>query len=126
MTSASSDDPKKIVEFQPTAELPPEERARRLNIEVGRLARLPRVEWLYYIESTDVAEKHQVSRAILKEMIETTIKANEKKAREDRAENHRSEQRVEKEQSKARREEERARREQARAQAQGARECVRS
>src|SRR5262249_3573304 len=79
----SGDDPKKIGEF-PTAELPPEERARRLNIEVERLARLPRVEWLYYIESTDVAEKHQVSRAILKEMIETTIDANEKKAREDR------------------------------------------
>src|SRR5262245_8091820 len=97
MTSTSSDDSKKIVEFQPTAELPPQERVRRLNIEVERLARLPRVEWLYYIESTDVAEKHHVSRAILKELIETTIKANEKKAREDRAENHRSEQRVEKE-----------------------------
>src|SRR5262245_35795587 len=45
-------------------------------------------------------------------MIETTIKANEKRAREDRAENRRSEQRVEKEQIKARQEEERTRREQ--------------
>src|SRR5262245_51293997 len=44
-------------------------------------------------------------------MIETTIKANEKRAREDRAENRRSEQRVEKEQIKARQEEERTRRE---------------
>lgn len=103
MTSASGGDPKKIVEF-PTVELPPEERARRLKIEVERLARLPRVEWLYYIESTDVAEKHQVSRTILKEMIETTIKANEKKAREDRAEDRRRERRVEKDKVRAQRE----------------------
>src|SRR5262245_6897246 len=48
-------------------------------------------------------------------MLEEQNKANEKKAREDKAENHLSEQRVEKAQIKARREEERARREQERA-----------
>ena len=51
----SGDDPKKIVEF-PKAELPPEERARRLKMEVERLARLPVVERLFYIECEDVAE----------------------------------------------------------------------
>ena len=51
----------------------------------------------------------------MKAMVEAAIKANEKRAREDRAENHRSEQRVEKAQTKARREEERTRREQERA-----------
>src|SRR5262245_39912906 len=85
MTSVSGDDPKKIVEF-PTAELPPEERARCLKIEVERWARLPTVEWLYYIESTDVAEKHGVSRAVPEEMVQATIRANEKKARQAKAE----------------------------------------
>jgi hypothetical protein len=110
----SGDDPKKIVEF-PKAELPPEERARRLKIEVERLAQMPPTEWLYYLEQGDIAKKHDVPPATLKEMIETTIKANEKRAREDRAENRRSEQRVEKARTRARREEESARREQERA-----------
>ena len=39
----SGDDPKSV-EF-PKAEASPEERARRLRIEVDRLARLPVVEW---------------------------------------------------------------------------------
>jgi hypothetical protein len=110
----SGDDPKKIVEF-PKAEIVPEERARRLKMEVERLASLPVVERLFYVECEDVAEKHGVSRDVMKAMVKAQIKANEKRAREDRAENHRSEQRVEKAQTKARREEERARREQARA-----------
>ena len=91
----SGDDPKQIVEF-PKAEIVPEERARRLKIEVDRLASLPVVEWLFYVECKDVAEKHGFSRDVMKAMVEATIKANEKKAREDKAENHRSEQRVEK------------------------------
>ena len=45
----SGDDPKQIVEF-PKAEIVPEERARRLKIEVDRLASLPVVEWRYYVE----------------------------------------------------------------------------
>jgi uncharacterized protein DUF3631 len=109
----SGNDPKKIVEF-PKEEIGPEERARRLKIEVERLAQLPPTEWLYYLEQGDIAKKHDVPTAILKEMIETTIKANEKRAREDRAENRRSEQRVEKARTRERREEERARREQER------------
>ena len=83
----SDDDPKQIVEF-PKAEIVPEERARRLKIEVERLASLPVVERLFYIECEDVAEKHGLSRDVMKAMVEAQIKANEKRAREDRAENH--------------------------------------
>ena len=81
----SGDDRKKIVEF-PKAEIVPEERARRLKMEVERLASLPVVERLFYVECEDVAEKHGVSRDVMKAMVEAQIKANEKRAREDKAE----------------------------------------
>jgi outer membrane biosynthesis protein TonB len=92
----SGDDSKKIVGFP----VPPEECARRLKTEVDRLAAMSVVEWRYYLESTGVAEKHGVSRDILQEMIEATIKANEKKAREDKAEDQQRERRVEKKNEK--------------------------
>ena len=111
--SAMSDDPK-ILGF-PKAEVPPEERARRLKTEVDELARKPETEWLYYLERGEIAKKHGVEPAALKKMIEATIKANEKKAREDKAEDRQRIQRAEKEQIKATRGEERARREQERA-----------
>jgi hypothetical protein len=72
----SGDDPKKIVEF-PKAEIVPEERARRLKMEVERLASLPVVERLFYVECEDVAEKHGVSRDVMKAMVKAQIKANE-------------------------------------------------
>ena len=106
-----SGDDSKIADF-PKAEVAPDERARRLKVEVDRLACLPVTEWLFYIESDGVAEKHNVSRTVMKEMIEATIKAREKKAREDKAEDRQREQRAEKKEKKestARREEERKR-----------------
>jgi hypothetical protein len=109
-----------IVEFPTiTPEDTPDEHARRLRVEVDRLASLPVTEWLYYLERGEIAEKHGVTSAALKEMIEATIKANEKKKREDKAEDR---QRVEKEQSTARREQERKRREEERKQERAARE----
>ena len=36
----------------------PEEQARRLKMEVERLASLPSVEWLFYLETDGVAETH--------------------------------------------------------------------
>jgi hypothetical protein len=102
----------KIVDFPKAA---PEEQAQRLQIEVERLARLPPVEWLFYLSTDGFAEKHGVERATLKGMIEASIKANEKKAREDKAEDQQRERRVEKEQTKARREQREQKREQARA-----------
>jgi hypothetical protein len=58
-----SSDEKVVVEF-PKADITPEERAPRLNVEVERLANLPPVEWLFYLEG--VAEKHGVTSAELK------------------------------------------------------------
>jgi len=98
----NGDDPK-ILEL-PKAGIAPEERARRLKVEVERLAGLPAVERLFYIESDGVAQKHGVSRAVLKEMVEATIRANEKKAREDKAEDRQRIRRVEKNKVTAQRE----------------------
>ena len=53
-----SDDPK-ILGF-PKAEVPPEERARRLKTEVDELARKPETEWLYYLERGEIAKKHGI------------------------------------------------------------------
>jgi hypothetical protein len=109
----SGDDPKSVA--FPKAEVSPEEQARRLRVEVERLAGLPAVERLFYIECEGIAEKHGVTRPVLKKMVDSAVEANEKRANEDKAENRRSEQRAEKERSKARQEEKRARREQERA-----------
>jgi hypothetical protein len=120
----SGDDPKKIVEF-PKAELPPEERARRLKMEVERLARLPVVERLFYIECEDVAEKLDLSRDVLKAMVEAQVKANEKRAREDRAEDRQRIRRVEKDKVRAQRELSRERAKQKREQEQADKEAER-
>jgi hypothetical protein len=79
MSSTGNGD-KKVVEF-PQPELTSEERARRLRVEMERLARLAPGEWLLYAD--EVAEKHEVSRADLRAMVEATIKQSErsKKAR---------------------------------------------
>jgi hypothetical protein len=97
----------KIVDFPNNkAEVTPEEVARRLNVEVERLASLPPVEWLFYL-SEGVAEKHGIERADLKAMIEATIRANEKKSREDKADDRQREQRAEKKEERIRREQKR-------------------
>jgi hypothetical protein len=111
-----SRDDSKVVEFPKSEEVTPEERARRLTAEVQRLVSLPVSEWLFYLESDGLAEKHGISRAAMKDMVEATIKEREKRAREDKAEDRHREQRGEKEQAKARKEEERKRREQKREQ----------
>src|SRR5262245_45240434 len=119
----SGDDPK-IVDF-PKAEVTPEERARRLKVEVDRLACLPVTEWLFYIESDGVAEKHNISRTVMKKMIEVTIKNREKKARADKAEDRQREQRTEKKQTAARRESKREHDEQRREQERADKEAER-
>src|SRR5262245_46420052 len=86
-----------VVEF-PNAE----ERARRLRVEVERLARLPTVEWMFYLD--DIAAKYGVGSAKLKAMITAIIGAAEKKAKEDRGELRHREDRAEKQQDKVRRE----------------------
>jgi hypothetical protein len=65
-----------------------------LKSEVDRLASLPVVEWRYYVECTDDAEKHGVSRTVMKAMVEATIKERENKAKQEKAEQEKVEQRV--------------------------------
>jgi hypothetical protein len=55
-----------------------EERARRLKIEVERLARLPTVEWMFYVANDDYAAKYGVDSAALKKMVEAVLKEAEK------------------------------------------------
>jgi hypothetical protein len=84
---------------------PDEERARRLKIEVERRARLPTVEWMFYLDGA--AEKYGVDKAVLKQMVEAVIREAEKKAREDRGELRRREDRAEKKRDAAEREKDR-------------------
>jgi hypothetical protein len=106
-----SDGEKKIVQF-PT-EISPEERARRLGVEVERLAKLPPFEWLMYLP--DVATKYGLEPDQLKEIIKATIRENDKRVREAKADDRREKQRVERKQERedklARQEKERARKE---------------
>jgi flagellar biosynthesis GTPase FlhF len=120
----SGDDSKKIVEF-PQPEIALEERARRLRVDVERLAALPAAEWLFYLESEGVAEKHGISRATMRATIEATVTANEKKAREDKAEDRQREQRAEKKQTAARRESKREQAKQKREQERADKEAER-
>jgi putative DNA primase/helicase len=113
MGSSTSGDGNKVVEFPPP-EIAPEERARRLRVAVDRLAGLPTCEWLLYLE--DDAKKYGVSRADLKAMVEATIRANEKKAREDKAEDRQRARHDESKQERAERERKREEREQKREQ----------
>jgi hypothetical protein len=101
MTSSDRSDDR-AVQFP----IPEEERARRLKAEVERLARLPRVEWMFYLDGS--AEKHGVTKAALKSMIEAVIKETEKKASEDRGELRRREDREAKRADVAKRDAERA------------------
>ena len=106
---------------EPKPESGAEDRARRLAAEVERLARQSPAEWLYYIE-TGIAEKFGIAAAAMKEMVEATVKANEKKEREAKGESRRKEtsqqRRVEKERTEVKRDQER---EQARLEKESAR-----
>src|SRR5262245_35526526 len=74
-----------------------DEKARRLSLEVDRLARLPVVEWMFYIESPGYAEKLGVDdKAVLKRMVEAAVKERAQKQRAEQAEQRRIEGRAEK------------------------------
>src|SRR6516164_2159120 len=72
----------KIVDFPNS-----EERARRLKVEVERLARQSPAEWHFWLD--DSAKKYGIEPGKLKKMIEATIKANEKAQRAQKAEEQR-------------------------------------
>jgi hypothetical protein len=117
MTSSTSSDDDKVVAF-PASEVTPEERARRLRVEVERLARLPTVEWMFYASRDDHVQPFGVTTDQMRELVEAVLKDNQKKEREAKAGEQRREQRAEKQRANAGREEERKRREQDREQAQ--------
>jgi len=84
-----------------------EERARRLKVEVERLAHQSTTEWIYYVETPGYAEKYGVDKITLRQMVEAAVKAIEKKAREDRGEQRWREDRVERRREATKRDEER-------------------
>ena len=105
---ADSDDDRVVPLRGPAPEpVPDEERARRLKVEVDRLARMSAAEWLYYVELPGYAEKYGVDKATLRAMVEAAAKEIEKKRREDAGELRRREARDEKRRDTAVRETER-------------------
>ena len=94
---ADSDDDRVVPLRGPAPEpVSDEERARRLKVEVDRLARMSAAEWLYYVELPGYAEKYGVDKATLRAMVEAAAKEIEKKRREDAGELRRREARDEK------------------------------
>lgn len=107
---SSSDATSKIVEAQFVTT---EERGRRLQVAVDRLAKQSPVERVLWLDRT--AEEHGIEPAKLKAMIDATIKEDEKRQRAQKAEERQSEQRAERQRIAAQRTEERQQREQQRA-----------
>ena len=106
-----ADDDKIIQLHTMPPEVSLEERARKLTVEVERLARLPTTEWLYYLESGETAQKYGIEPVKLKQMVEAAIKANEKTAREAKADDRREKRQVERDDRRSRQQQERARKE---------------
>src|SRR5215472_9794728 len=101
-------DGERVVPLHPVPEIGLEERARRLQAEVERLARLSASEWMLYVVGTEgYAERYGVDKATLKQMVEAVIKESAKKVREEKAEQQRIEDRAEKQRTAKEREEER-------------------
>jgi Protein of unknown function (DUF3631) len=88
----------KVVEF-PNLD---EERARRLKVEVERLARLPTVEWMYYVTTEEYAAKYGVDKGTVKRMVEAVLKEAKTKQHAEQVEQRRVEARVEKQRVAAR------------------------
>src|SRR5262249_13481023 len=98
LSRASEDDDmnESIVPFP----MPDEERARRLKVEVERLAQLSTTEWMFYVATESYAAKYGVDCATLKRMVEAVVKENEKKLRARQAEQRRREERAERKQER--------------------------
>src|SRR4029077_14395762 len=90
-----------VLDF-PKAEITSEEKARRAMAEAKRLASLAPGEWRLWIDRA--AERLGVPRAPLEGLISAIIKDSERKAREDKAEAGRQEERVRREQRERKRE----------------------
>src|SRR5262245_60896432 len=100
--SASDNSPDGVVSF-PGAE----ERARRLRLEVERLARLPTVEWMFYAADASYVARYGVDCATFKRMVEDVVEENKKKQHDEQVERRRIEDRAEKQRTANEREKER-------------------
>jgi hypothetical protein len=91
---------KKVLDF-PKAEITSAEKVRRAMAEAKRLASLAPGEWRLWIDRA--AERLGVPRATLEGLISAIIKDGERKAREDKAEARRQEERIRREQRERKR-----------------------
>ena len=96
----------RVIDFPAEEHVSPEERARRLQVEIERLACLPAVERLLWLE--DSANTHAIEPAKLKTLVEAAVKEKEKKLRQEKTEERQRERRAEQQQASARREQQRA------------------
>jgi hypothetical protein len=90
-----------IVDFPKVETITPEERARRLKVEVERLAGLSTVDWMYWTDREDHAELYGVTTAQLRKMVQAVVKENDKKANEAKKEERQRDERAEKERTAA-------------------------
>src|SRR6516162_2163656 len=90
----------KVVSFQSSPPDTPEERARRLSAEVERLAKMPVVEWQFYLMDENYAVRFGVDSATLRQMVEAAIEAAEKKAREEKSDTRYEQRRAEQKQER--------------------------
>lgn len=81
-----------------------EERAQRVIAEARRLANLTPGEWKIWIQSS--AERLNISRVDLEQLVKETLKDKRNKEREAKTEERRQEQRIERQRTAARRERE--------------------
>jgi hypothetical protein len=87
-----------------------EERARRLAVEVERLALLPTVEWQFYVTTEDYT-RFGIDNAAVRKMVEAAVKENEKKRREEKLDTRYEQRRAEQKDRRSRQDEIRARKE---------------
>jgi hypothetical protein len=117
-----ADDHTKIVQLHAaTPEISADERARRLRTEVEQLACKPPAEWRFYVEVEKVGDKYGVAPTTLRQMIEATIRANDKNTQQAEKNTQQAEKKQAHEDKHARQENERERKERERIQKEEAR-----
>jgi hypothetical protein len=80
-----------------------EELARRLTVEVARLATLPAIEVQLYLATEDYLARYGVDSSVVKKMVEAAVKENEKKRKEEQADTRYEQRRAEQKQERAER-----------------------
>src|ERR1700730_7688649 len=99
-------DEKRVIDF-PRSEVSEEERARRVMVEVDRLARLSPGEWKLWFK--DSAQTFDIAPEMLRDLVETKLKDIKAAAHAAEIEKRRQEDRAERQRHSAEREETRKR-----------------